>query len=106
MSVMERGPFEIRHEKYLREHFAMTSRDWCRNLAESRDAASEDVGEPTIRSRRRYPALIRGSEVQLHRVPVAKVSGTGVAAPVAPSALQRQRPEQKCTRREGGRRAG
>jgi cyclopropane-fatty-acyl-phospholipid synthase len=46
---MQSAGLEVRHEETLREHYAMTLRDWCRNLAENRDAAVAEVGEATTR---------------------------------------------------------
>ncbi|MEO7235440.1 MAG: class I SAM-dependent methyltransferase, partial [Lapillicoccus sp.] len=33
VTVMEDEGFEVRHQENLREHYAMTTRDWCRNLS-------------------------------------------------------------------------
>jgi cyclopropane-fatty-acyl-phospholipid synthase len=64
--------FEIRHEENLREHYAMTLRDWCRNLDEHWDEAVAEVGPEIARVWRLYMAGCRlGFEqniVQLHQI--------------------------------------
>ncbi len=44
ITVMQDTGLEVRHEESLREHYAMTLRDWCRNLREHWDEAVEEVG--------------------------------------------------------------
>jgi cyclopropane-fatty-acyl-phospholipid synthase len=46
---MQAAGLEVRHEETLREHYAMTLRDWCANLAANREAAVAEVGEGTTR---------------------------------------------------------
>ena len=63
---------EVVHEENLRHHYAMTLRDWCRNLVEHWDEAVEEVGLPTAKVWGLYMAGSRlGFEtnvVQLHQV--------------------------------------
>ena len=40
---------EVVHEENLRHHYALTLRDWCRNLVEHWDEAVEEVGLPTAK---------------------------------------------------------
>lgn len=78
ISQMNSAGFEIRHEENLREHYAMTLRDWCANLDAHWDEAVAEVGEPTARVWRLYMAGSRlGFEqnvVQLHQVLGVKLS--------------------------------
>jgi len=81
--------FEIRHEENLREHYAMTLRDWCRNLDEHWDEAVAEVGPQKARVWRLYMAGCRlGFEqnmVQLHQIlgvklPASQQSGMPLRA--------------------------
>ena len=69
---MNDNGFEIRHEENLREHYAMTLRDWGRNLEEHWDEAVGEVGMGRARVWRLYMAACRlGFErdsIQLHQV--------------------------------------
>jgi cyclopropane-fatty-acyl-phospholipid synthase len=64
--------FEVQHSENLRAHYAMTLRDWCRNLVANWDACVGEVGEATARVWGLYLAGSRlGFErntVQLHHV--------------------------------------
>ncbi|WP_214107704.1 class I SAM-dependent methyltransferase [Acrocarpospora catenulata] len=70
--VMEDTEFEIRHEENLREHYALTLRDWCHNLDDHWDEAVREVGQGTARVWRLYMAgCVVGFErnkIQLHQV--------------------------------------
>ena len=72
VSVMNDNGFEIRHEENLREHYALTLRDWGRNLEEHWDEAVAEVGMGRARVWRLYMAACRlGFErdnIQLHQV--------------------------------------
>jgi cyclopropane-fatty-acyl-phospholipid synthase len=46
---LQAAGLEVRHEETLREHYAMTLRDWCANLDANREAAVREVGEGTTR---------------------------------------------------------
>ena len=41
--------WEVVHEENLRHHYALTLRDWCRNLVDHWDDAVEEVGLPTAK---------------------------------------------------------
>jgi cyclopropane-fatty-acyl-phospholipid synthase len=73
--------FEVVHEENLRHHYAMTLRDWCRNLVEHWDEAVEEVGLPTAKVWGLYMAGSRvGFEtnvVQLHQVLAVKLDNKG-----------------------------
>ncbi|NLU83449.1 class I SAM-dependent methyltransferase [Rhodococcus sp. HNM0569] len=75
---------EVRHEENLREHYALTLRDWCANLVENWDAAVDEVGIGTARVWGLYMAGSRlGFEtnvVQLHQVLAVKLDDRGGAA--------------------------
>ncbi|GLX00754.1 class I SAM-dependent methyltransferase [Microtetraspora sp. NBRC 16547] len=69
---MEDTGFEIRHQENLREHYALTLREWCANLDAHWDEAVREVGRGTARVWRLYMAgCVVGFErnkVQLHQV--------------------------------------
>ena len=72
---------EVIHEENLRHHYALTLRDWCRNLVENWDEAVEEVGLPTAKVWGLYMAGSRlGFEtnvVQLHQVLAVKLDSHG-----------------------------
>jgi cyclopropane-fatty-acyl-phospholipid synthase len=72
---------EVIHEENLRHHYAMTLRDWCRNLVEHWDEAVAEVGLPTAKVWGMYMAGSRvGFEtnvVQLHQVLAVKLDNKG-----------------------------
>ncbi|WP_422744068.1 class I SAM-dependent methyltransferase [Mycobacterium sp. WMMD1722] len=72
---------EVLHEENLRHHYAMTLRDWCRNLVEHWDEAVAEVGLGTAKVWGLYMAGSRlGFEtnvVQLHQVLAVKLDARG-----------------------------
>ncbi|MGV0715002.1 class I SAM-dependent methyltransferase [Mycolicibacterium sp. XJ662] len=72
---------EVVHEENLRHHYALTLRDWCRNLVEHWDEAVAEVGLPTAKVWGLYMAGSRlGFEtniVQLHQVLAVKLNNQG-----------------------------
>ena len=72
---------EVVHEENLRHHYAMTLRDWCRNLVEHWDEAVAEVGLATAKVWGLYMAGSRvGFEterVQLHQVLAVKLDERG-----------------------------
>jgi cyclopropane-fatty-acyl-phospholipid synthase len=72
ITVMNDNGFEIRHEENLREHYALTLRDWGSNLDAHWDEAVAEVGPGRARVWRLYMAACRlGFErdnIQLHQV--------------------------------------
>jgi cyclopropane-fatty-acyl-phospholipid synthase len=72
---------EVVHEENLRHHYALTLRDWCRNLVEHWDEAVEEVGLPTAKVWGLYMAGSRlGFEtnvVQLHQVLAVNLDADG-----------------------------
>lgn len=83
LSQMHDNGFEVRHEENLREHYAMTLRDWCRNLDDNWDEAVEEVGAETARVWRLYMAGCRlgfdRNQIQLHQILGVKLPNTGVS---------------------------
>lgn len=81
ITAMQDVGWEVRHAENLREHYAMTLADWCRNLVEHWGACTREVGEPTARVWGLYLAGSRlGFErnwVQLHQVLGVKLHGDG-----------------------------
>ncbi|SEG17234.1 cyclopropane-fatty-acyl-phospholipid synthase [Thermomonospora echinospora] len=82
-SQMNDTGFEIRHQENLREHYARTLAEWCRNLDDHWQEAVAEVGEGTARVWRLYMAGCRlGFErnwIQLHQVLGVKLDGDGDA---------------------------
>jgi cyclopropane-fatty-acyl-phospholipid synthase len=72
---------EVLHEENMRHHYALTLRDWCRNLVDHWDEAVEEVGLPTAKVWGLYMAGSRlGFEtnvVQLHQVLAVKLDSHG-----------------------------
>lgn len=75
------GGMEVLHEENFRDHYAMTLRDWNRNLVDNWDAAVGEVGESTARLWGLYMAGCRiGFErdiIQLHQVLATKLDAKG-----------------------------
>lgn len=74
---------EVRHSENLREHYALTLRDWCRNLVARWDEAVGEVGEGTARVWGLYLAGSRlnfeRNNIQLHQVLAGKTDKRGGA---------------------------
>jgi cyclopropane-fatty-acyl-phospholipid synthase len=72
ITVMNDNGFEIRHEENLREHYALTLRDWGANLDRHWDEAVAEVGGGRARVWRLYMAACRlgfaRDGIQLHQV--------------------------------------
>jgi cyclopropane-fatty-acyl-phospholipid synthase len=56
VSHVQRAAFEVRHVESLREHYALTLREWVANLEANWDDAIALVGEPRARVWRLYMA--------------------------------------------------
>ncbi|WCS18144.1 class I SAM-dependent methyltransferase [Mycobacterium marinum] len=73
--------FEVLHEENLRQHYALTLRDWCHNLVEHWDAAVAEVGLPIAKVWGLYMAASRvafeRNNLQLHHVLAANVDTWG-----------------------------
>jgi cyclopropane-fatty-acyl-phospholipid synthase len=63
---------EVRHHENLREHYALTCRDWCSNLSKNWDEAVAEAGRNTARVWGLYLAGSRlafeRNRIQLHQV--------------------------------------
>src|SRR5689334_6791741 len=72
---------EVVHEENLRHHYALTLRDWCRNLVDHWDEAVEEVGLPTAKVWGLYMAGSRlgfdTNVIQLHQVLAVKLDEAG-----------------------------
>ncbi|WP_020499747.1 SAM-dependent methyltransferase [Sciscionella marina] len=88
-STMNAAGFEIRHSENLREHYALTLRDWCANLEENWRAAVHEVGIATARVWRLYMAASRmgfdRNMIQLHQILGVKLDGEHSRMPLRPS---------------------
>ncbi|MEY8013867.1 class I SAM-dependent methyltransferase [Mycobacterium servetii] len=73
--------FEVLHTENFRHHYAMTLRDWCRNLVGRWDDAVAEVGLPTAKVWGLYMAASRvafeQNNLQLHHVLATKVGPSG-----------------------------
>ena len=68
----ENAGFEVIHEENLRQHYAMTLRDWCANLVEHWDSAVEEVGETMAKLWGLYMGACQygfeHNKIQLHQI--------------------------------------
>lgn len=83
VSAMHDHGLEVRHDENLREHYAMTLRDWCRNLDAGWDEAVAEVGERKARVWKLYMAASRASfeldRLELHQVLGVRPTPNGTA---------------------------
>ncbi|MCV7314602.1 class I SAM-dependent methyltransferase [Mycolicibacillus parakoreensis] len=81
ISEVENTGMEVLHSENLRQHYAWTLRDWCRNLVAHWEDAVAEVGLPTAKVWGLYMAASRvGFEhnaIQLHHVLAAKLDEYG-----------------------------
>ncbi len=88
---LQAAGLEVRHEENLREHYAMTLREWCANLDEHWDEAVEEVGLATAKVWALYMAGSRlgfeRNEIQLHQVLAVKATDGVSAMPLRPDWL-------------------
>jgi cyclopropane-fatty-acyl-phospholipid synthase len=69
IQVMQDSGLEVRHEESLREHYAMTLREWGANLERHWAEAVAEVGERRARMWRLYMAMSRvGFDLNRHEV--------------------------------------
>ena len=72
---------EVLHAENLRHHYAMTLRDWCRNLVEHWEEAVTEVSLPVAKVWGLYMAASRvgfeQNKIQLHHVLAAKLDQHG-----------------------------
>ena len=71
VGAMHDHGFEVRHSENLREHYAMTLREWGRNLELGWEGAVAEVGERRARAWRLYMTLSRVAfetgRIQIHQ---------------------------------------
>ena len=83
VGVMQDEGLEVRHEENLREHYAMTCRDWVDNLSANWDQAVAEVGLGTARVWALYLAgsqlSFERNRIQLHQILGVKVPADGNA---------------------------
>jgi cyclopropane-fatty-acyl-phospholipid synthase len=88
VSLMADTGFEVRHDENLREHYAMTLRDWVANLEANWREAVDEVGEARARVWRLYMAGsqvgFERNEIQLHQVLAVKPDGADARFPLRP----------------------
>ena len=81
--IMQDEGLEVRHEENLREHYAMTCRDWVRNLSANWDQAVAEVGLGTAKVWALYLAgsqlSFERNRIQLHQILGVKVPADGNA---------------------------
>ena len=97
IGAMNDQGFEIRHEENLREHYALTLREWARNLERHWTAAVAEVGERRARVWRLYMAVSRigftSNQIQIHQVLGVRVDPQGHSGnPPRPSWAHGERP--------------
>ncbi len=84
VTSMQNHGFEPRHEENLREHYAMTCRDWSTNLEENWEEAVAEVGLRRARVWQLYVAASRVgfdiNNIQLHQVLGVKLGKSGTSA--------------------------
>ncbi len=82
-SAMQDEGWEIRHEENLREHYAMTLRDWSANLEDHWTESVAEVGLGRARVWKLYLAMSRIGfdirKIELHQVLAANVAPDGPA---------------------------
>ncbi|RZS89566.1 cyclopropane-fatty-acyl-phospholipid synthase [Motilibacter rhizosphaerae] len=83
VTAMHDAGFEVRHEENLREHYAMTLRDWGQNLEDNWEAAVAEVGWRRARVWRLYMAGSRMGfdrrSIELHQVLGVRTDSAGRA---------------------------
>jgi cyclopropane-fatty-acyl-phospholipid synthase len=81
ITEMQDVGLEVRHEENLREHYALTLKGWCENLAENWDECVDQVGEGTAKVWGLYMAGSRVSfernYIQLHQVLASRTDEQG-----------------------------
>jgi cyclopropane-fatty-acyl-phospholipid synthase len=90
VSMLQETGFEVRHLESIREHYALTLREWVANLEAHWDAAVEQVGEGRARVWRLYMAASAVNfalgGIQVHQVLAVKPGDHGASGlPLRPS---------------------
>jgi cyclopropane-fatty-acyl-phospholipid synthase len=83
LGAMHDNGFELRHEESLREHYAMTLREWAANLEGHWDEAVAEAGERRARAWRLYMAVSRlafeRNLLQIHQMLGVRVAADGAS---------------------------
>ncbi len=83
ITEMQNVGFEVRHTENLREHYALTLRDWCQNLEKHWDECLGEVSVGTARAWGLYMAASRiafeTNAIQLHQVLAVRPADSGNA---------------------------
>jgi len=92
ITEMQDAGLEVRHEENLREHYALTLKGWCANLAANWDACVDEVGTATGKVWGLYMAGSRiafeRNEIQLHQVLASRTGSKGESGfPLRPTWL-------------------
>lgn len=95
MTAMNGAGFEIRHEENLREHYALTLKNWCENLEDHWEEAVAEAGLGTARVWRLYMSASRlGFDIdtiQLHQFLGVKLGPGGSSGmPLRPDFTSRR----------------
>jgi cyclopropane-fatty-acyl-phospholipid synthase len=81
VSIMQASGFEVRHVETLREHYALTLRQWVANLEAHWDEAVAEVGEARARVWRLYMAgsavNFEAGRTQVHQVLATPATADG-----------------------------
>jgi cyclopropane-fatty-acyl-phospholipid synthase len=88
VSAMQRAGFEVRHVESLREHYALTLRQWVRNLETNWDEAVREAGAGRARVWRLYMAAaalgFESDEEQVHQVLATRTTDGESGLPLRP----------------------
>ena len=83
VTSMEEQGLEVQHAENLRQHYALTLRDWCRNLEANWDEAVQEVGIGKARVWRLYMAASQvgfdKDVIQLHQVLATRNDNDGTS---------------------------
>jgi cyclopropane-fatty-acyl-phospholipid synthase len=89
VSAMQHAGFEVRHVESLREHYALTLRQWVANLEAAWDQAVEEVGSARARVWRLYLAgsalAFEADRTQVHQVLATKTIAGESGMPLRPT---------------------
>ena len=88
VGALHDGGLEVRHEENLREHYALTLKGWCENLAANREEAVREAGEARTRVWQLYMAGSRlafeKDEIELHQVLAVRTTDGRSGMPLRP----------------------
>jgi cyclopropane-fatty-acyl-phospholipid synthase len=89
VSAIQRAGLEARHVESLREHYALTLREWVANLEAGWDRAVSEAGEARARVWRLYIAAsavgFESNRIQIHQVLATRSDGGASGMPLRPT---------------------